>query len=235
MTYLGLERSCAHRDVKSYSNRTARIHAPNPTSLSMECFYTIHITMSASHDSERIRSFVIANEAVINPTILGSNLQSLSHKFPFCKAQPPLTRHTCAIGVDPVQQSRRQLLSHLHNILSQNFGLVSIRRRFKSLVERETGVTWYGEVGVECNVHNSLDNLDVSTRTFHLPFLHLHSLTTILNQDEMFLSYLLSIPLPNTRLYFRQYLAHKQDTIDQHTIGRALDLKVAKESVGAEE
>lgn len=47
--------------------------------------------------------------------------------------------------------------------------------------------------------------------------------------------YLLGVPRTHCRLDLPKAIAHKQSSVDQHSVGWAIDLKVAKEDVGTEE
>jgi hypothetical protein len=47
--------------------------------------------------------------------------------------------------------------------------------------------------------------------------------------------YLFSIPLAHSRLDLAQTLRDPQDTIDQHTVRRPLDLEIAEQRVGPEQ
>jgi hypothetical protein len=53
-------------------------------------------------------------------------------------------------------------------------------------------------------------------------------------REEWYL-YLLSLPPSHAWPDFAQYLAHPQNAVYEHAIGRALDFEVAEEGVGAEE
>jgi hypothetical protein len=83
-----------------------------------------------------------------------SSSQALPHKPPLAKAQPPLARLPSPIRIKPRNQSHRQLLTHLRNVLSQGIGLVSVSRRLIKSIQRERGVTRQSEVvqrgGIEC-------------------------------------------------------------------------------------
>lgn len=79
-------------------------------------------------------------------------LQTLPHKLPLRKAQPPLTRHIRTTLINPRQQSLRQLLSNLHQVLLQDLCVLAVLWRLEHLVEWETWVAWDGEVGVEGDV-----------------------------------------------------------------------------------
>lgn len=68
---------------------------------------------------------------------------------------PHLAR-SISFSVYPVQQSVGQLLSHLTDVLSQDFGLVSVSRRLECLVEGECSIAGDGEVCVEGKVHDGL-------------------------------------------------------------------------------
>ena len=115
------------------------------------------ISLSYMHASQQcctrnhslISSFVLD---LLLLTLYASYLQALTHKLPLRKAQPPLARLIRSILIDPCQQSNRQLLSNLHQVLLQHLRILTVRRRLKHLVEREPWVAWDSEVGVECDV-----------------------------------------------------------------------------------
>jgi len=83
---------------------------------------------------------------------ISSPSQTLPHKLPLRKAQPPLTRPITLIPtpilIDPRQQPTRQFLPHLHQILFQCLCFLSVSRWVEHLVERKPWVAGDGEVGV---------------------------------------------------------------------------------------
>ena len=70
------------------------------------------------------------------------SFQTLPHKLPLSKAQPPLTRHIRSPLINLRQQSLCQLLSNLHQVLLQNLSVLAVLWSLKHLVEWETWVTW---------------------------------------------------------------------------------------------
>jgi hypothetical protein len=64
-----------------------------------------------------------------------SKSQTLPHKLPLRKAQPPLTRPIRPILIYPRQQPTRQLLPYLREILSEGFCFLAIGRGVEHLFQ----------------------------------------------------------------------------------------------------
>lgn len=81
-----------------------------------------------------------------------SLLQTLPHKLPLRKAQPPFTRRSCPILKNPRQQPHSQLLPNLTQIHLQRLGFVPVGWRVEHLVQGEAWIAGNREVRIEGDV-----------------------------------------------------------------------------------
>lgn len=160
-------------------------------------------------------------------------LQALPHKPPLAKAQPPLTWLASSIRIQPNHQPRGQLLPHLPDVSTQGIGLIPILGRLVERIEGESRITRQGEVIESRRLQCLFVPMRRISPQYNIPSLPPSSSPSRIHPEE--LAYLLSIAHAHGWLDPPQTLRDPQDSIDQHAVGGALDLKVAEESVCAEQ